>query len=184
MRIKQKLKVKGRYKFTLANIKTEYQRRLNDKIVRLREQGKEHLHLIRELNRTCETRVIEASNLVVTTGLTLLADNLTNSAPDNDPFLNYCALGTGTTAPALGDTTLETEVYRNTTASATNASGIAYVTMFVAAADDNDTYKEFGTFADASGAADSGVLFSRSAINITKSAVQSLTIDYQLTIAN
>jgi len=181
---KSGLKLKGRYKFTIATLETKHQKNLNKQIELFRSQGKQFLHLVKQLNSICKTKVIYADNLITTVGLTLLTNQLTSSSPTNDPQINYCAVGSGTTAPALGDTTLETETYRNLQASQTNASGVGYVTMFISATDDNGTYREFGLFSDASAAADSGVLFSRLAINITKSAVQSLTVDWTLTITN
>jgi hypothetical protein len=50
-------------------------------------------------------------NLIVNSGLTALAGELTNQS--GAPFiLNYCAVGSGTTAPASTDTTLTTEIGR------------------------------------------------------------------------
>lgn len=54
-------------------------------------------------------KIHEFKNLVVTTGKEWIAGRLNNPVP---PIMNYIALGTGTTAPVLTDTTLETEIYR------------------------------------------------------------------------
>ena len=175
---------KGRYKFTIANIVTEYQKKLNLQIERVKAKGGKYLHLVAELNDICETKIIFADNIIPTTGLALITNNLTDASPTNSMRINYCSVGTGTTAPALGDTTLETETFRNTIASQTNSSGVAYNTMFISAGDDDGTYKEFGLFADATVTLDSGVLFSRVAINITKSNLQTLTIDHTLSLTN
>lgn len=152
-KIKEKTCLKGHYRFTIRDSKT----------------GK-------------IKRVKEYFNLIPTVGRTLIANNLTSSSPDNDPRINYVALGTGTTAPANNDTTLETETYRNTVASETNANNVAYITGFFNATENDGTYKEVGLFADATGVADSGILFSRVAIDITKSNTETLTIDYTITI--
>jgi hypothetical protein len=122
------------------------------------------------------------ANLVTTVGRKMLADNLTNSSPDNTPKINYVALGTDATAVANGDTTLGTETYRNTTASATNADNIAYITGFFDATEVTGTFEEAGLFADGTGAADSGVLFSHVNISITKSVTQTLTVDWVIQI--
>lgn len=146
--------VKGHYKFTIRDAKT-------GKIKRIQEYD----------------------NLIPTVGRTLLANNLTDSSPDNDPRINYAALGTGTTAPANADTTLETESYRNTIASQTNADNIGYATAFFGAAETTGTFREAGLFCDGAAGADTGILFSRVAINVTKSGVETLTIDFTITIS-
>ncbi|GAF77954.1 unnamed protein product, partial [marine sediment metagenome] len=126
--------------------------------------------------------VYNYKNLIPTVGWTMLANNLTDISPDNTPRINYVVLGIGVNAPANGDTTLQTEVYRNVVASQTNANNVAYVTGFFNATEDDDAYKEVGLFADAIDAADNGILFSRVAIDITKSNTETLTIDFTLTI--
>jgi hypothetical protein len=128
-------------------------------------------------------RVFVYENLVPTVGRTMIADNLTNATPDNDMLANYIALGTGTNAPANGDTTLQTEVYRNNTASRTNASNIAYISGFIDATETTGTYREAGIFCDGTSSANTGILLSRVAINITKSSIETLTLDWTLTIA-
>jgi hypothetical protein len=177
-------KLKGHYRFTLATIETPYQRWLNSRIETLRKKGQPFLHLVERLNEVCQIQVFEFDNLITTVGMTLITNNLTDSTPTNDMRINYCALGTGTDVPALGDTKLQTEVFRNAVASQTNAGAIAYASMFVSATDDADTYKEFGLFTDASSTPDNGVLFSRTAINITKSSIQTLSIDYSVSLSN
>jgi hypothetical protein len=48
-------------------------------------------------------------NLVVTVGKSYLASWLT-AATQSGPFMSYIGLGTGTSGPAAGDTTLDTEL--------------------------------------------------------------------------
>lgn len=128
-------------------------------------------------------RVKEYKNLIPTVGRTMIADNLTNTSPDNTMLANYIALGTDNTAPANGDTTLGTEVYRNTVASRTNSNNVAYITGFFGATEDDDHYYEAGIFCNGTGAADSGVLLSHVAIDINKSNTETLTVDWTLTIS-
>lgn len=129
-------------------------------------------------------RVYHYKNILPTVGRTAFADHLTNASPSPSSLrVNYVALGSGTTAPANGDTTLETEVYRNVTASATKSNNIAYITGFFSATETSGTYKEVALFINGSAGADTGTLFSRAAINITKSATETLTIDYTITIS-
>lgn len=150
---KEKVCLKGHYKFTLRDI------------------------------HTGEVQVFEYENLIPTVGRTMIANNLANTSPTNVMYAKYIELGSGTTAPANGDTTLETSVYRNAVASRTNASNIAYVTAFFNATETSGTYREAGIFCDGTASAGTGVLLSRVAINVTKTTSQTLTIDWTLTIS-
>lgn len=183
---KENLKLKGIYKITKAKLETTEQWSLHNKIQDLMKSGKEYISLVRKLNKICKTKVFVFENLIVTTGRTLLANNLTSSSPDNDPKINYTALGTSDTAVANADVKLVAETYRKETASATNADNIAYVTSFYTAPETSGTFKESGLFCDGTGAADSGVLFSRVLLNggtgITKSITETLTLDYNISL--
>ena len=128
-------------------------------------------------------RVYNYSNIVPTVGRTMIANNLTDTSPDNAPRINYVALGAGVNVPANSDTQLQTENYRNAVASQTNSTNIAYVTGFFTSTECNGTYKEAGLFSNGTGAANSGVLVSRVAIDVTKSNTETLTIDWTLTIS-
>jgi hypothetical protein len=157
-RIKGKICLKGVWRFTLRNVVT----------------GK-------------IDAVYIAENIIPTCARTMIANNLTSTSPTNAMRINYTSLGTGTNAVDNANTQLQTEVYRKLIASETNDDNIAYATHFYGAAECNGTYYEAGLFCDATATANSGVLFSRVLLNaptgITKSAVQSLTIDYILTIS-
>lgn len=131
---------------------------------------------------TGEKIVKRYKNLVPTTGLTLIANNLTDATPTNTMLITHAALGTGTNAPAAGNTQLQTETYRNAIASLTNSSGVAYATAFFNQTEVTGTFKEAGLFTNATGAANSGVLLSRVAIDVTKTNTQKLTIDWTLTL--
>lgn len=130
-------------------------------------------------------RVQEVRNLIPTVGRTAVADHLTATSPSPAALrINDVALGTGVTPPANGDTTLETESYRNAVASQTKSNNIAYVTGFYSATEVTGTFKEVGLFINGSGTGnpDTGTLFSRAAIDITKTNTETLTIDYTITI--
>ena len=113
----------------------------------------------------------------------MIANNLTDTTPDNVMYVKKVALGSGTNTPANGDTTLQTETYRNDVASRTNASNIGYVTGFFSSTEVSGTFREAGLFSDGTASANTGILVSRVAINITKSLSESLTIDWTLTIS-
>ena len=184
---REKTILKGVYRFTKAIIETPAQWKLHDKIVEYQKYGKDYIPLVRKLNKMCKIEIFEYENIITAVGRGLLANNLTNASPTDDPRINYTALGTGNTAVANGDTTLDVEAYRRTTASATNADNIAYVTAFYSATETSGTFKEAGLFCNGTASADSGVLFSRVLLNsgtgITKSVTETLTIDYTLTIS-
>lgn len=132
---------------------------------------------------TGEKRIYEYHNLIPTVARTALANHLTNVAPSPAALrINFSALGSGVTAPANGDTTLQTETFRKAIASETNSSNVAFATAFYTASEAVGTHKEAGLFLNATGVANSGTLFSRVAIDITKAATESLTIDYTITI--
>ncbi len=183
---KQKVGVKGIYTFTKAKIETLEQWKLHDKIKALKNVGKEYMHLVRKLNEICKTEITVVENIIPTVGRAMLANNITSSSPTDTPRINYTALGTGDTAVSNSDTTLVTETYRKSTASATNADNIGYVTAFYDATEVTGTFKEAGLFSNGTASTDSGVLFSRVLLNpssgIVKSNTETLTIDYTLTI--
>lgn len=154
MEIKDKVSLKGVYTFTIRDAKTG----------RIK-------------------RVITVENIIPTVGREMLANNLTAASPTNTPRVTHVALGSGTNTPANGDTTLQTETYRNAAASRTNVSNIAYVTGFFSATETSGTYREVALFCNGTGSANSGVLLSRVAVNITKSTSETLTIDWTLTIS-
>jgi len=92
----------------------------------------------------------EYQNLVVTTGLEWIAGRLSNSPPS---YMNYIAVGTGSTTPAAGQTALVTEVARQAiTVTGGSASGatIIYSTSFGAGVG-TGALQEAGIFQSSSG---------------------------------
>lgn len=129
-------------------------------------------------------RQYRTHNLIPTVGRAAIANHLSNASPSPTTLrVNYVALGSGTNAPANGDTTLQTETYRNTTASQTNANNIAYISGFYSATETTGTYREAGLFIAGTASANTGTLLSRVAINITKSSSETLTLDWTITIS-
>lgn len=132
--------------------------------------------------RTGKVRVFEYDNIVPLVGRTLFANNLTSDAPTNSMKMNKAAIGTGQAAPANSDVKLQTEVYRNEIASSSNDNNIAYGTAFFNATEVTGAFKEAGIFCNGTSAANSGVLLSRVAINISKTNSDAMTLDWVLTI--
>ena len=184
---KEDLKLTGKYKFTVAKLEILEHFALNKKINMLREKGKEYISLVRKLNEICQTRIYESKNIIPTVGRSLIADNLANSSPTNTMKINYSAIGFSTTAVANSDLILVNEQYRRVIASTTSSDNIVYISSFYGVGEAVGTYYEHGLFSDATGVADSGILFSRVLLNtgsgIIIGATETLTIDYQLIIS-
>ena len=101
--------------------------------------------------------------------------------------LAYVALGTGTKAPAKTDTTLETETVRvlHSYSDITSGTGRALVIEGQFRAQDTTAHiREIGLFGgSATGAADSGTMFNRAALDIDNtSGTTDLTITATVTI--
>lgn len=123
-------------------------------------------------------------NLLPTVGRTAIAQNLANVAPSPSTILvNYGSVGTNSTAANNTDTQLVAEVARNPIASRTNASNIAYITAFFAATEAVATLREAALFINGTATANSGTLFSRVIINVSKSGTETLTLDWTITIS-
>lgn len=122
-------------------------------------------------------------NLNPTVMKTMIANNLTDSSPDNNMLVNYGAVGTDGTSPAVGDTTLTAELERTPIASLSNVDNVAQITAFFNENQGNGTLLEAGIFSDATSTTNSGILVSHVNINITKSSAESLTLDWQITIS-
>lgn len=129
----------------------------------------------------------EYKNLVPTVGRSALAKQMTgNETYDVD--VTYFAVGSGTNAPSNSDTTLQTEVARKAVTSSTNNNNEASIATFFAATEATGTHRELGAFGDgdatqASASADSGILYSRAATNITVGATETLTLTYKITFS-
>lgn len=122
-------------------------------------------------------------NLVVTAGKAAIAEFLGKSTPSFATLSpNYCAVGTGTNTPAVGNTTLQTETARSVIASKSFSSNVVYLTGFFGATDVSGTLREVGLIINGSATANTGTLFNRVAINVTKAITETLTIDFTITI--
>ena len=157
--------------------------RMFKEIEERKKNGLPFLEMLKQFNSMFGIMVWNDHNLNPTVGRTMVINNLCNASPTYVPLINYTALGTGITAPAAGDTQLETETYRKVPFSRTNSNNVGYVTAAYTAAECSGSYKECGLFSAATASANSGVLVVRAAINITKTTSQILTIDHTLTLS-
>lgn len=121
--------------------------------------------------------VREVHNLVVTTGKTHIADQLA-SAPAQGA-MSHMAIGTGATAAAAGDTTLQTELDRNALTTRTAAAGVVTYVGNWAAGDGTGAITEEGIL----NAASVGTLLARSVFSvINKGASDTLAITHTVTV--
>ena len=122
--------------------------------------------------------VKEIPNLVVTAGKEWVADRMS----DANTVMTHMAIGTGSTTAVVGDTTLDTELDRNTLTSTTvTNNAIAYVCSW-AAGDGTGAIIEAGLF-DASSGGDmlARTVFTSGVVN--KGANDSMTITWTITVS-
>lgn len=122
----------------------------------------------------------EVDNLVVTRGKQHIADQL-SSAP-NDAAMGWMAVGTGSTAPAAGDTLLGTEIDRNALTSRTDAGAVVtYVGDWAAGDATNAAIAEAGIFGVVT--ANTGPMLARATFTaINKGASDTLKITWTVTV--
>lgn len=130
----------------------------------------------KELRRQVE------ENLVVTTGLIAYAMIIAGTL--DQTCAAWCALGTGTTAAAAGDTALETESTRKVvTTKTTNSGTIIYRTYFLTGEAVGD-YTEWGIFLEATSLAGSGRLLNRLVPTggVSKDSNENLTVEVRIAL--
>jgi len=134
----------------------------------------------------CEIRArVERHNLVVTTGKELMCQMLIDDS-GYDTGLTYCAIGSDSTSPAVGQTTLVTEENRKLITSKSCTTNVITLSTFFTSAESNYAIEEVGIFghSTASSSADSGVMFNRVLLSYDNSGASplDLTIDVEITV--
>jgi hypothetical protein len=121
----------------------------------------------------------EIKNLVVTTGKSYIASRMKDATAT---AMGYMELGTGTTAAAVGDTTLQAAISgsRVTLASTTvTANAIAYVASFPAGTG-TGAVTEAGIF----NAASAGTMLCRTVFSVVnKGAADAMSITWTITVS-
>lgn len=183
------LSLKGVYHIQKAKIQTEEEWAQHDKIVELRDAGLPFQHEVEELNRMCDTEEHTIDNLIPTVARAMIANNIYSATPDNTIKITHFAVGTDTTAPVNGNTTLGTEFFRNTISSIDQgtSTNIVVASAFMQASEAVGTLTEAGLFSDATITPDSGILFSHVLIKelaggIPKSSSETLTLNWNLSL--
>lgn len=145
-----------------------------------------NVHLVARDTEGNITYELRKHNLAVTAGLESIAQRLAGvDVPANKKgTITYLALGTGTTAAAAGDTTLDTEVFRKLVSARTYTGAVAKYRVFINTTEANVTIKELGLFGDdATGTADTGTLYARLIVDKAKTSAETLTVDWEVELA-
>jgi hypothetical protein len=122
-------------------------------------------------------------NMVVTLAKEAMAGGLIQETGRG--YITVCALGTGTNAPALGNTGLQTEIGRKLVSVRSRTNNQAIFETFFTTAEANGVLREAGLFGDNTADASipgSGILFCRAAINRTKTSNDTLTLRWTVII--
>lgn len=123
--------------------------------------------------------VREIKNLVVTSGKALVAANLQGNSVNP---ITYMALGTGTTAADVADTTLESELDRNalTTSGGTVSGAVVTYETTWAPGDGTGAITEAGLFTASTG----GTMLARTVFPVVnKGADDTITVVWDVTIS-
>lgn len=91
-------------------------------------------------------REVEAYNLIPTVAKTAFAAQISGKNTKDIGDNLYVALGSNTTAPAITDTQLGTEVTRKVSSSTSFSGAVGNVATFFAAGEATGTHREFGLF--------------------------------------
>ncbi len=122
--------------------------------------------------------IVEFDNLITTVGLNMVRDGLYGDVSDLE--VKYFALGSDSTAPTIGDTTLGTETFRKIrTSQSKPGNGQSKFTLYIAPGEAIGAIEEFGWFAGAAAGAgaDTGIMIARVLYSRVKTALESITIE-------
>jgi hypothetical protein len=118
------------------------------------------------------------SNLEVTVGKVFLAAWLAAST-QSTPFMSYVGLGTGSTAPTIGDTNLQTPLPTRVQGTLTSSSTVWQNVATFGPGVDTGAITEAGLFSASSG----GTMFARQVFSVVnKGAGNTLIVTWQVSI--
>ena len=101
----------------------------------------------------------------------------------NPATITYGAVGTGTVTISASETTLDVELERQLLSRSSRTGTELTLRVFYTTAQANGIITNFGWFGEeATGAADSGTLFNKIAISITKTSAKTLTIEQKFSL--
>jgi hypothetical protein len=125
-----------------------------------------------------DTRSIK--NLVLTTGKTFIAASMLKTTTNSPVAMTHMAIGSGTTAAAVGNTAMETQLARVALASATSSGAVVTYTASFPAGTGTGAVTEAGTFNDAS----AGTMLCRTVFSVVNKGVDdALSITWTITVS-
>jgi hypothetical protein len=98
--------------------------------------------------------------------------------------INYLAVGTGADTPAANETQLVSELARTAIVGGTlsRTNNVVSMEFYFAPTEANGNIKEVGAFIDATATANSGIMFDRALLDVTKTVTNSLTLIFTATV--
>lgn len=121
---------------------------------------------------------LQVRNLIVTIGKNLAASRLVGTG---SAIISHMAIGTGTNAPAAGDTQLQTELTRVTITSGTSTTNVVtYVASFGPGVGTGNI-NECGLFNSATPGAANSILARSNSVVLTKGATDTLALTWTVT---
>jgi len=135
--------------------------------------------------KTGKVRKYVYKNMFLNYGKYAIAQRMAGDSDAGE--ITYCALGTGTTAPAKTNTGLQTEHARKLISGREYLNEVFTGTTYFTTSEANGTLREAALFGNgvgriASSTPGSGQIYARTAINRTKSANDTLTLQWSVTI--
>ncbi len=126
----------------------------------------------------------EYKNMVVSVVKNAFAAMINGEVSSFTGIINYGAVGTSTASPALTDIQLTAEIARVVPEPPNSRSAnVTTITFYFDPTVGNGLLKEFGAFIDATGTANTGILFDRVNIDVTKTSLTSLRITLTVTVS-
>lgn len=146
----------------------------------LKVTGAVSIKLLDKDGNVTDTR--EIPNLVVTVGKTFIAASMLKTTVNTPIAMTHMAVGTSSTAPAAGDTTLGAEVAgsRTALASATSSANVVTYTCTFGAGVGTGALVEAGIF----NASSAGTMLCRTTFSVVnKGAADAMSITWTITVS-
>lgn len=146
----------------------------------LKVTGAVSIQLLDKDGNVKDTR--EIPNLVVTVGKTFIAASMLKTTVNTPIAMTHMAVGTSSTAPAAGDTTLGAEVAgsRTALASATSSANVVTYTCTFGAGVGTGALVEAGIF----NASSAGTMLCRTTFSVVnKGAADAMSITWTITVS-
>jgi hypothetical protein len=125
-----------------------------------------------------ETRSVK--NLVLTTGKTFIAASMLKTTTNSPVAMSHMAIGSGTTAAAIGNTAMETQLARVSLATATSSGAVVTYTASFPAGTGTGAVTEAGIFNNSSG----GDMLCRTVFSVVnKGTDDAMSITWTVTVS-